>query len=97
MMRLTFSRGPETVYLALIRTPSEVCVLLKHHSDGHLKLATAPNLIEAVLHQQDQERDLMACGWSLSGVSGARQWPSSVFDARASIAPDRDRSVVRQP
>jgi hypothetical protein len=62
---LTFSRGPDTVCLVLIRTAAEMCVLLKHQSDEHLRMATAPNLIEAVLHQQDQERDLVASGWRL--------------------------------
>ena len=70
IIRLTFSRGPETLCLALIRTASERCVLLKHQSDEHLGLTTAPNLIEAVLHQQNQERDLVAGGWHLSGVQG---------------------------
>lgn len=83
MIRLTFSRGPETLCLALIRTASEVCLLLKQHSDEHLGMATAPNLIEAVLHQQDQERDLMASGWSLSSVRGCRHWASSLSERRS--------------
>jgi hypothetical protein len=70
VIRLTFSRGPETVCLAVIRTASEMCLLLKHQTHEHLRMATAPNLIDAVLHQQDQERDLVASGWSLSGVQG---------------------------
>jgi hypothetical protein len=70
IIRLTFSRGPETLCLALIRTTSPVCVLLKDQNDEHLRLTTAPNLIEAVLHQQDQERELVATGWHLSAVQG---------------------------
>jgi hypothetical protein len=70
VIRLTYSRGPETVCLAVIRTASVMCLLLKHQTHEHLRIATAPNLIDAVLHQQDQERDLVASGWSLSGVQG---------------------------
>ena len=68
MIRVTFSRGPEIVCLAVIRTASEMCLLIKHQTHEHLRMATAPSVIEAVLHQQDQERDLVASGWSLSGV-----------------------------
>jgi hypothetical protein len=68
IIRLTFSRGSETLCLALIRTASEMCLLMTHHRHEHLRMATAPNLIEAVLRQQDEERNLVACGWSLSGV-----------------------------
>jgi hypothetical protein len=70
IIRLTFSRGRETSCLALICTASEMCVLMRHQPHEHLRMSTAPTLIEAVLHQQDQERDLLASGWSLSGVQG---------------------------
>jgi hypothetical protein len=58
------------VCLAVIRTASEMCLLIKHETHEHLRMATAPSVIEAVLHQQDQERDLVASGWTLSGVQG---------------------------
>jgi hypothetical protein len=65
-MRLqwAFYRGGEQAFIQI--TPDhEQYVVLSQLSDGHEHRRTVPTLIEAVLRQADDERELTWGGWTL--------------------------------